>query len=339
MSESTFVDRISATSRSIALFALVLLWIPLRIVPAAQPGKEQAAEKAADEQLLADLKAAWKARTGKFDSVRFRWDEEREYHTGSIIPGPFAKAHDIEKVHPVLGFPVATTTTKLPREIVLTGNCMRHVSKSIGPSEDGLSLKQTDHLAVYDGISSRMMSIDGKRIHGSIRNEDQNTDAGSSSFLPLLYFMRPLNPRNGKVKAASLKLVSRNEEDGTMTVEANAMKRFVVDPRRGFIVLRWEIGNPINGGNLYQGHVEYEQHESLSWVPKKGDIERYDFNVPNLLLEKDQATITHIEAGVDYDSSLFRVEFPIGAQVWNAHIREEFVVTKRDDPRIAYETP
>lgn len=329
----------STSSLRLTILFLFLLATPLQIVLAEEKSETESELISSDEQLLKELKAAWQERTEKFDSVKFEWDEEREYHMGSIIPGPFAKEHKVPNVHPILGFPIATTTTKFPCEVVLQGSWMRHACKSVGPSNDGSTIRQTDHLAVYDGTSSRMMSVDGKQIRGSIRDENQNADAGSAPLLPLLYFMRPSNPRNGKVKPASLKVVSRDQEDGTVLVEANSLKRFVVDPRRGFIVLHWEIGNPINGGNLYEGDIEYEQHESLGWVPKTWKTERYDTAIPSLLLEKDEATITHLEAGQAYERSLFRVEFPLGSEVWNARIRKQFVVMDKDDPRIAYESP
>jgi len=274
-----------------------------------------------NKALLDALRSEWRTRTEKFNSVKFKWKESRKYYAGSFeLPGS-ASATEDENNDAKRGWP---KKIEFPRMLMLRGKWMKHVSRTVGLGPANLA--QTDYASGYDGKSSRILLTNGEEMTGSIRDEDRNMDAPADSLRPLMYFVRPFDKEVGMVDPASLKIVSRNENDGHLVVQANAKRRFVVDPDRGFLIVRWEQGNPALGGNLKQGRIEYQNDDRLGWIPARWHLDCFAPDDPNKLLRQHAGVVTDVEAGTEYGQSQFRVEFPAGAQIYDHHTSEVYII-------------
>ncbi len=274
-------------------------------------------------QLIVDLKAAWDARQVKFRSAKMQWDESREYHPGSIIPKHVASQLGLPQRYTKQGWPLRKEQTKFPRELILQGVWMRHTSRSVGPSDDYNSLRLSEFISTYDGGSSRLMSMDSQGANGIIRKEAINTSAVEQSLRALMYFMRPFEVRYGLVDRNSLTIDQSSPEDTGVVIQANAMRRFWVDPKRDYIILAWEQMHPASGDVLQTGSIEYEWHNNLGWIPQGWEI--LHFYPDGRLRTKSTGSVTHLEAGAEYSKTLFQLKYPANAHVYDQATQQEFI--------------
>ena len=314
---------------SVALGAfLIFLVLPFQVV--------QAEDNSKSDSRLDALRAAWRARTAKFDSVKFQWKEVSEYRPGSLIP-PDVPSADNEDPDDEAGWPLMTIKLEFPEELILRGKWMKHASRTLNLTKGRASYSLDDYVSGFDGESSRMMFSNKKEVTGSIRNENRNCDSRQDSLQSLMYFARPFDTETGVVDPASLEVVRQNDKDGTLVVAANAHRRFVVDPNRNFIIISWEQDHPTFGGILFKAEIKYRKDEKLGWIPARWTLTCFSPRNPDAVECVHTGAIQHVEAGVKYPKQLFHIEFPVGARVYDHHTGKESIVpangSKRDVSR------
>jgi hypothetical protein len=278
------------------LSALLSAWVACPLLLHAEQGSPKPITLAA----IVDVIEAREKRTA---SVSLRWTESDRY-----------------SARPRMAKPAEFT---FPCEMLLKGVCMRYVSQMLSHHDGDVSL--IDYVSSYDGNESRM--LDGqKRPHGSILDENANTDAHLYKLMPFMLYFRPFAEPFATLKRKDLKLLGgRKTIDGHECVAIeDGQLRIYLDCDRDFIPVAFE-GYLKNGDRYLDGNVEYYRdvkHEGLSWVPKAFRVTCKRWGV---VARGDRV---QTEIGIPLKDSDFSLIFKPGTIVWDERAHQEHFVRK-----------
>lgn len=119
--------------------------------------------------------------------------------------------------------------------------------------------------------------------------------------------------------------LGHNEKDGVYTLEfireGGIYYQYTVAPDKGYNILKMECYS--HRGLSYEVNYSLKQHDNGVWYPSKISKFRY-YNSKKLLENKIE--FTKIEFNADIPDETFKLEFPVGAKIWDGILKDWFYV-------------
>jgi hypothetical protein len=290
------------------------------------------------EVTVADVFKAWKERTNRVRTFRFKWDEQYTVSKGLYkSPGERGNPGDVY-------LPPKTTTYDTSYSVTMDGEKLRYDYDEI-EGAGGKLINQKGNRVVAGGEFKGFRGPGASRypqgiVAQPVPGEPYGTDP---QIQPLLLLFRPLNTgsiafKNFPNQFSEVPGRSVIDERSCVQLKEGARTRgqlvttVWVDPERDFVVTRVVLSDD------ERPHAQWTFHDFIQtehgWVPRKWT--RTFLGRSGSVLSSASATVRDFELNRPVDPNEFEVEFPPGTWVTDMRGKEEvqYIVKEGGERRL-----